>query len=156
MSDTVAVIEALERAPDIIVPLVLEVPPAILRRRPGPARWSAHEHACHLAGQHPLFFERLDRMLAEDRPRIVPQVPSPEEEAGALFRVDLGAALEQYVSERRRLIERLRRLRPEEWSRTADHGEYQRYSVFIMFRHMTLHEMLHAYRIEDLLLSRAP
>ena len=47
--DTQSVIEALARAPEIIVPLVHEVPSAILKRRPAPSRWSAHEHACHLA-----------------------------------------------------------------------------------------------------------
>ena len=30
--------------------------------------------------------------------------------------------------------------------------EYHEYSVFIMFRHLALHDFLHAYRIEELLL----
>ena len=29
-----------------------------------------------------------------------------------------------------------------------------RYSVFIMFRHLAMHDMLHAYRIEELLLKK--
>ena len=53
-----AVIEALQRAPDIVVPLVREVPALILKRRPEQKRWSAHEHACHLAHVHSLFFTR--------------------------------------------------------------------------------------------------
>jgi len=32
-----------------MVPLVREVPPTILKRRPARRRWSAHEHAGHLA-----------------------------------------------------------------------------------------------------------
>jgi hypothetical protein len=44
-------------------------------------------------------------------------------------------------------------LSAEDWQRTADHGEYTRYSVFIMFRHLAMHDMLHAYRIEELLLK---
>ena len=50
------------------------------------------------------------------------------------------------------LIERLKTLRPEDWQRTARHDEYNAYSVFIMFRHLALHDFLHAYRIEELLL----
>ena len=63
METTAAVIDALERAPAIVVPLVREVRPEVLKRRPAPGRWSAHEHACHLAHVHALFFERLELML---------------------------------------------------------------------------------------------
>ena len=59
-----------------------------------------------------------------------------------------------YEADRQRLVARLRRLRPEEWSRTAEHGEYSHYSVLIMFRHLALHDFFHAYRIEELLLAR--
>ena len=59
MQTASVVIDALARAPDVIIPLVREVPPAIRKRRPAPGRWSAHEHACHLAHVHALFFARL-------------------------------------------------------------------------------------------------
>jgi hypothetical protein len=154
MSNVDAVIDALARAPDIIVPLVLEVPTTVLKRRPAPGKWSAHEHACHLAVVHPLFFERLDRMLAEDRPAIKPYRPGNDEPDDALLKMDLGGALERFVSDRRRLVERLRQLRPEQWARTAEHGQYSHYSIFIMFRHLAMHDLLHAYRIEELLLER--
>jgi hypothetical protein len=42
----------------------------------------------------------------------------------------------------------------EDWQRTAEHEEYSHYSVRIMFRHLLTHEMLHAYRIEELLLKK--
>nr|MDQ5837543.1 DinB family protein [Acidobacteriota bacterium] len=61
------VIVALEIAPSLVVPLVREVPPEVLKRRPAPGRWSAHEHACHLADVHALFFSRLEQFLAEER-----------------------------------------------------------------------------------------
>ena len=41
-----AIVDALERAPRIVVPLVREVPVSVLKRRPAPHRWSAHEQAC--------------------------------------------------------------------------------------------------------------
>jgi hypothetical protein len=52
------------------------------------------------------------------------------------------------------LVTRLRQLAPEVWNRTAEHGEYSHYSVLIMFRHVALHDLFHAYRIEELLLRR--
>jgi hypothetical protein len=68
--------------------------------------------------------------------------------------MDLEDSLQRYVEDRRRLVDRLRRLSPDEWGRAAEHGEYSHYSVFIMFRHLALHDFLHAYRIEELLLKK--
>jgi len=154
MDSTQAVVDSLERAPEIVVPLVREVPIEILRRRPAPRKWSAHEHACHLALVHWLFFDRLDEMLALPAPVITPYDPGQNDPDDRLLKMDLDDSLEQYVEDRRRLVDRLRRLSPEEWSRKAEHGEYSHYSVFIMFRHLALHDFLHAYRIEELLLKK--
>jgi hypothetical protein len=150
-----AIIDALERAPEIVVPLVREVPPSVLKRRPATGKWSAHEHACHLAVVSPrLFFDRLDQMLTTRSPVITPYNPDQDDPDDLLLGMDLEKALDQYVSDRRRLVARLQQLAPEEWDRTAEHGEYSHYSVFIMFRHLALHDFFHAYRIEELLLKR--
>jgi len=151
---TAGLIDTLARSPELVVPLVREVPPEILRRRPRPGRWSAHEHACHLAAVHPLFFERLDLMLERDHPQIRPYLPDQDDPDDALLRVDLDEAMERFQRDRARLVARLRELPAGAWSRTAEHGEYRLYSVFIMFRHLAMHDMLHAYRVEELLLKR--
>ena len=153
MNNVSVIVAALERAPDLVVPLVQEVPPSILKRRPRPGKWSAHEHACHLAVIHPVLSARLDMMLTDPRPRIVSYLPSAQEEDGAFLNVELDEAMERFSSDRRRLVERLNALSAEEWQRTAEHGEYTHYSVFIMFRHLAMHDMFHAYRIEELLLK---
>ncbi len=150
-----AVIDALERAPRIVIPLVQEVPAAIVRRRPSPGRWSAHEHACHLAVVHRLFFERIDLMLASPHPIITPYDPSLTAPDDALLRLELQDSLAWYAQDRARLVTRIRSLTPADWARTADHGEYSHYSVFIMLRHAALHDFLHAYRIEEALLRKS-
>jgi uncharacterized damage-inducible protein DinB len=149
-----AVIMTLANAPAIIVPLVREVPEAVVKRRPQPGKWSAHEHACHLAEVHPLFFSRLELMLNESRPTLVGYKPDEAMEEGALLKVDLNEALERFSSDRARLVEELKDLSEDEWLREAEHEEYDHYSVLIMFRHVALHDMLHAYRIEELLLKK--
>ena len=73
---------------------------------------------------------------------------------GALLNVDLDEALALYVRERVRLVERLQQLSEADWQRTAAHEEYSHYSVWIMFRQLLLHEMQHAYRIEELRLKQ--
>jgi hypothetical protein len=154
MSNTTTLIAALEHAPGIIIPLIREVPPRYLKRRPAPTKWSAHEHACHLSTSDGPFLARLDVMLSAPAPYIKSMLPSPEEEAGALLSVNLDEALDRYVRDRAGLVRRLKELSAEDWQRTAEHEEYSHYSVWIMFRHLLTHEMLHAYRIEELLLKK--
>jgi uncharacterized protein YecE (DUF72 family) len=154
MKNVDAIIESLERSPAIVIPLVWEVPQAILTCRPKPGKWSAHEHACHLAAVHPLMSSRLDLMLTNPQPRIIPYLPHLDEEDGTLLKVDLAEAMERFKRDRQRLVQRLKALTEEDWKRTAEHGEYTHYSVFIMFRHLAMHDMFHAYRIEELLLKK--
>src|SRR5215213_2605959 len=154
MNNPEAVITALGNAPAIITPLVREVPAENLKRRPAPAKWSAHEHACHLAEVHTLFTSRLERMLAEERPRLKVYNPDEAMEEGALLKVDLDEALERFCRDRELLVETLKDLTEDDWLREAEHEQYGHYSVLIMFRHLALHDMLHAYRIEELMLKK--
>ena len=154
METATAVIEALARAPGLVIPLVREVPQALLKRRPAPNRWSAHEHACHLSRVDRLYLDRLDQMLSDPRPVITPYDPGRDEADDVFLRMDLEACLERYVEDRRELVGRLQALPSAAWGLTAEHGEYSHYSVFIMFRHVALHDLFHAYRIEELLLKK--
>ncbi len=154
MTNTQTLIATLESAPDIIIGLVREVPSQNLKRRPSPNKWSAHEHACHIATGDTAYLLRLKLMLSDPAPYIISMKPSPEEEAGSLLKTDLDEALDQYVRERARLVNRLKELTVEEWQRTAEHEEYSHYSVLIMFRQLLMHEMLHGYRIEELMLKK--
>ena len=148
------IVEALERAPSIVVPLIREVPEPLRKRRPVSGKWSAHEHACHMAAVHPMAFERLRLMREQERPTIRPYVPDREHSPDALLSVDLEEALARFERDRAELVRQLRALQGSEWDRTAEHPEYARYSVFILFRHLVMHDMLHSYRIEELLLNR--
>ena len=147
-------ISALETAPGVIIPLIREVPPQILKRRPSPTKWSAYEHACHLSQSDVAFRARLELILSTPKPIIETIENSPEDEAGAMLEIDLDESLDRYVRERAALVERLKELSPDEWQKTAVHEAFDHYSVFIMFRHLLNHEMLHAYRIEELLLKK--
>ena len=153
-ASTDALVAAIERGPAIVIPLVRQADPSILKRRPAPAEWSIHENACHLAEVHPLFFRRLDLMLAEADPEIRGYDPGRDDPDDALLKLDLDDSLRRFEADRARLVARLRTLRPEDWTRTARHDEYNSYSIFTMFRHLALHDFHHAYRIEELLLRR--
>ena len=152
--ETQTLITSLEGAPGIIIGLIREVPPQNLKRRPAPNKWSAHEHACHISIGQMTFLARLELMLSDPFPKIESMEPSPEEEAGSLLSVDLDEALGQYVQERATVVKRLKELSAEDWQRTAEHEAFSHYSVYIMFRHLLIHEMLHAYRIDELMLKK--
>ncbi len=154
MSGITSLIAALENAPGVIIPMIREFPADYLKRRPSPTKWSAYEHACHLSGTDAAFRARLDLILSVENPLIETIENSPEVEAGALLDVDLNESLERYARERANLVVRLRGLSADDWERTAVHEAFSHYSVRIMFRHVLNHEMLHAYRIEELLLKK--
>jgi uncharacterized damage-inducible protein DinB len=152
--ETQTLIASLEAAPGIIIGLIREVPPQNLKRRPSPNKWSAHEHACHLSTGQATFLSRLELMLSDPHPQIKSWEPSPDEEAGSMLSVDLDEALDRYVREREVVVQRLKELSADDWRRTAEHEAFSHYSVYIMFRHMLVHEMLHAYRIDELMLKK--
>jgi hypothetical protein len=115
-------LDALARAPSMVIPLVREVPSVILKRRPAPRQWSAHEHACHVAAVHHLFRDRLEYMLRHPEPVITPDDPGTQDAADALMHVDVRMALKTYAHERARLVSRLCTLAVDDGQRTAAHG----------------------------------
>src|SRR5262245_8472526 len=109
MVDTVAaVIESLERAPAVVVPLVRQAAPEILTRRPRPEKWSIHEPACHLAEVDTLMSNRLDLILSSDAPAIRSYDPGRDDPDGRLLEFDFDDALRRYVRDRGQLVDRLR------------------------------------------------
>lgn len=142
------IIGALARGPELVSGLLASVPPQDLKRRPQPGRWSAHEHACHLAVMEPMWATRVERILDEDCPTIISYEPE-DEDPDRLLRMDLTATLAAFHAARQQLVGRLRQLPEEDWLRPAIHTAHSRYSLFLMCRHMTLHDGLHAYRIEE-------
>lgn len=93
-------------------------------------------------------------MLVSPAPVITPYDPGQSDPDNLLLGMELEDSLRRYVDDRRLLVTRLRQLSARDWNRTAEHGEYSHYSVFIMFRHLALHDFFHAYRIEELLLKK--
>jgi hypothetical protein len=148
------VLDQLAHGPAIIRQLIYEMPAGLRKRRPEPGMWSAHEHAVHLPAVQPIMMKRLDAMLGEPNVHIKSYEPSRDDQDGALLTLELDAEMDRFARERAAMIDRLRQLTPDEWAITATHDEYAQYGVFIMFRHIWLHDLHHAYKIEDRLLKK--
>jgi len=142
------IIEQLARGPEVLDALLETVPTADLKRRPHPAKWSAHEHACHVAVMEPMWRERLERILSEDAPRIVSYEPQ-DDDPDRLLNVDLQESMRLFRSQRAALVATLRALPASAWNRAASHTSHARYSLFLMCRHIAMHDLLHGYRIEE-------
>jgi hypothetical protein len=151
----VAVLEQFARGPGLVRQVIYEVPPELRKRRPAAGIWSAHEHAVHLPAIYPLIVRRLDHMITDPAPRIKSYEPSRDDADDALLKLDLDTEMNRFDRERAALVERLRTLSPQEWAITAEHEEYSHYGVFIMIRHLALHDLHHAYKIEERLLRKS-
>jgi hypothetical protein len=149
-----AVLDQFSRGPALVRQLIDEVPPELRKRRPAPGVWSAHEHAVHLPAIYPLVVRRLEHMLSDPAPYIKSYEPSRDDPDDALLILDLNTEMDRFERERTALIDRLRGLSHQQWAIVAEHEEYSHYGVFIMIRHVALHDFHHAYKIEDRLLRK--
>ena len=91
-----AVVDALERAPAVVIPLVREVPASLLQRdRP---REMVRARACvHLAVVHAIFMTRWKRSF-QSAPVITPYDPG-EAIRRLLLAADLDESLERFVAD---------------------------------------------------------
>jgi hypothetical protein len=149
-----AVLDQLARGPGLVRQVIYEVPPELRKRRPAPGVWSAHEHAVHLPAVQPIMMQRLEQMLADPSQPIRSYEPSRDDPDDALLKLDLDAEMDRFGRQRAGMIDRLKSLTPDQWAIAVEHDEYSHYSVFIMFRHLALHDLYHAYRIEERLLRK--
>ncbi len=122
---------------------------AHLLRPPTPGKMSLKQLAVHLAQTNDSFAERLEQMLTLDNPPLK-VIDAALEDLEAYKRVHLGQTMERFTRNRKRLIERLARLYPQEWERTAAHPEYPRYNVQMAVEHLLLHEAHHLYAMEQM------
>ena len=60
------VVAQLARGPAWIAGLLASVPAGDVKRRPPSGKWSAHEHACHVAVMEPMWDGRVTRILEEE------------------------------------------------------------------------------------------
>ena len=88
------VIEALERAPAIVIPLARQAPFETLKRRPPSEKWSIHEHVVHLADVHSLMVRRLDVMLSDADRVIRSYDPGRDDPDDRLLQLDFEDALD--------------------------------------------------------------
>ena len=155
MRDIPDVLDSLKRTPNILSQFVESIPEQKLDMRRGDGFWTIAEHVSHLAEVQPMLLQRVERFLKEEHPEFIPYLPGQgEEEPDTPARMEITAALDQFLSFRTRQLELLKGLDETTWRRTGTHPEYEAYSLYILIRHILMHDHWHMYRMEELWLTR--
>ncbi|MBJ6750056.1 DinB family protein [Geomonas anaerohicana] len=155
MRDIPDLLDSLKRTPSILSQLVESIPEQKLDLRRGNGFWTITEHVSHLAGVQPMLLQRIERFLKEEHPEFIPYLPGQgEEEPDTPVRLEMTEALQQFAGFRMKQLELLKGLDEKTWCRTGTHPEYEAYSLYILTRHILMHDHWHMYRMEELWLTR--
>lgn len=113
----------------------------------GPDGWSVLEIVCHLRDFDHFFQERVELMLAEERPGL----PAHDHERIAVERNyrgdDLGVALAALVRHRAGFVRLFTGLAPEQWDRPGIHPEMGEISVLDAATQLVLHDIDHTEQV---------
>ncbi|MCM0081963.1 DinB family protein [Geomonas sp. Red32] len=155
MQDIPDLLDALGRSPRILASFVKTIPEEKLDLRRGEGFWTIAEHVSHLAEVQPMLLGRFERFLKEEHPDFIPYLPGKDEgEPAAPVRMSMDAALEQFATVRAKQLELLKSAGPKSWQKSGSHPEYDAYSLYILVRHLLMHDHWHMYRMEELWLTK--
>ena len=155
MQDIPDLLEALRRSPRILSQFVQSIPESKLDVRRGEGFWTIAEHYSHLAQVQPMLLKRFERFMTEDHPEFVPFIPSAgKEEAETPPRMSMESALDQFARCRASQLLLLENADDLTWKKTATHPEYEQYSLYLLTRHVLMHDHWHMYRMEELWLTK--
>lgn len=155
MHDIPDLLEGLRRTPVILSELVGTIPETKMDLRRGDGFWTIAEHVSHLSQVQPMLLERINRFISEDYPKFVPYIPGKDEDASDTpVCMNLSEALDQFLQSRNKQIALLEKVNESTWLRKGEHPEYDQYSLYILTRHILMHDHWHMYRIEELWLTK--
>lgn len=152
--EVAAIVRGLGDSHAVLTGLVGSIPPELLDRKRGEETWSIAEHVAHLADVQPMLADRMRRILQEDTPEFVPFFPDADEEQDVPELPTVEKALTDFKAGRDAILSLLGRCSGEDWNRLAVHPEYDQYGLYILARHILMHDHWHMYRIEELWLTK--
>jgi uncharacterized damage-inducible protein DinB len=135
----------LETQLEALSAILARATPDTIDQRPSSGDWSARENLAHLARHHSVFHDRLERLLAEDRPQLGRYRAEEDPKWPEWSRLPLDEIVERLRSLRRRLVERVRSLTPAQVARTALHPTFGEMGLSEWLDFFLLHEAHHLY-----------
>jgi len=155
MDDIRYLLEGLQRSSKILSEFVKAIPKSKLDLRRGKNFWTITEHISHLAQVQPMLLERFEHFINVERPVFEPYIPGKgEDEPDTPSHMSMTSALDQFAAYRDKQLALLNAIDSTTWKKTATHPEYESYSLYILTRHVLMHDYWHMYRMEELWLTR--
>ena len=154
MQDIPDLLEVLRRSPKILSQFVHSIPENKRSLRRGEGFWSIAEHLSHLAQVQPMLLQRIERFRSEDHPEFTPYIPGGTKEPDTPPCMEIESALDQFALFRTRQLQLLESTDDTIWTKSGTHPEYEEYSIYLLTRHILLHDHWHMYRMEELWLTR--
>lgn len=121
--------------------------PEALQKRPTAGQWSAHENLAHLARHHEVFLERLQRILAEENPRLSRYRAEEDPDWPPWSALPTEAVLRRLQALRQTLIERVQGLSSDQLDRVGIHATFGALTLLQWLEFFLLHEAHHLYVI---------
>lgn len=132
---------------DFLQESLSDVPPDSLSVRRIEGKWSALENLAHLARYHEIFQERLVQILETQTPRFARYRAEEDPEWEKWRKLSTADVLTELPSLRRRLIEKLKALREEDFLRTGIHSKFGEMTLSLWLEFFLVHEGHHLYLI---------
>ena len=154
MGDIPDLLAGLKSTPKILRELVRTIPQDRLDLYRGKGFWTITQHVAHLAQVQQMLLDRFHRFMREEHPEFIPFIPGKEEDGPSPAWLDTVSALQQFEEYRSKQLTLLESAASDIWQRTASHPEYDQYSLYILTRHVLMHDHWHMYRIEELWLTK--
>jgi DinB family protein len=147
--------EVMAATPQKLRVLIAGVDDESVRRRPAADSWSAIELLGHFADIELIHGERFRRILAEDKPRLVPFDPDGWNATLGNDKRSPADHLALFEAIRRANLDLWRRASPEKRGREYIHGERGVESYELLFKMCAGHDRLHMAQIQEALRPRA-
>lgn len=155
MDDIKELKDGLENNVRILNSFVRSIPEDALLKRRRPDLWTVAEHVEHLAEAQSMLYDRLEAFQNISQPRFEPYFPDDDAAAPpASGPIDIEGVLQQFARWRGKQVLLIDSMDAAAWQKRAEHPEYRDYSLYILVRHILMHDHWHLYRMEELWLTR--
>ncbi len=144
-----------EATPNKLATLIKNVPPAKLRKRPAPDKWSVTEILAHLGDAEIVTAWRIRSILGEPGTPIQAYDQNAWVAAGRYAKRDPRQCLEQFRATREANLRLLKSLKPEQWKHYGVHAERGQETIERVLHMMAGHDLNHLHQIEIILGARA-
>ena len=140
-------IARLEHQHDTLAELLKGGSEEVWRRKPVPGKWSVFEQTAHLAAYQPTFYERLQRMAAEESPAFERYVADNDPHFHECCTKPLPWLLEHIQTIRQSINKHLQTLSEKDLQRTGLHPKYGKMTITVWTEFFLLHEAHHLFSI---------